>query len=54
VRINEELLEWKSNGSGSRKSRLTVLRIYCADNVTPSLRKSWHYLGREAAEARSL
>jgi hypothetical protein len=25
VRITEELLEWKSSGSGSRKSRLTVV-----------------------------
>jgi hypothetical protein len=25
VRITEELLEWKSSGSGSRKPRLTVM-----------------------------
>jgi hypothetical protein len=25
VRINEELLEWKSSGSGSRKPRLTAV-----------------------------
>jgi hypothetical protein len=31
VRINEELLEWKSSGSGSRKSRLTDVGIRCAD-----------------------
>jgi hypothetical protein len=35
VRITEELLEWKSSRSGSRKSRLTAVGIRCADYVTP-------------------
>jgi hypothetical protein len=30
VRISEELLEWKSSGSGSRKPRLTAVGIRCA------------------------
>jgi hypothetical protein len=42
VSIIEELLEWKSSGSGSRKSRLTAVGIRCADHATPSIRKSWH------------
>jgi hypothetical protein len=41
VRITEELLEWKSNVSGSRKSRLTAMGIRCADHAT-SISKSWH------------
>jgi hypothetical protein len=36
VRITEELLEWKSSGSGSRKSRLTAVWIRCTDHATPS------------------
>jgi hypothetical protein len=39
VSITEELLEWKSNGSGSRKSRLTIAGIRCADHAPPSVRK---------------
>jgi hypothetical protein len=35
VRITEELLQWKSSDSGSRKSRLTVVGIRCAHNATP-------------------
>jgi hypothetical protein len=35
VSITDELLEWKSSGSGSRKSRLTAVGIRCADHVTP-------------------
>jgi hypothetical protein len=42
VRITEELLEWKSSGSGSRKSWLTAVGIRCADHTTPSIRKSLH------------
>jgi hypothetical protein len=42
VSITEELLEWKSSGSGSRKQRLTAVRIRCADYATPPIRKSWH------------
>jgi hypothetical protein len=30
VRITEELLEWKSSGSESRKKRLTAVGICCA------------------------
>jgi hypothetical protein len=43
VRIPEELLEWKSSGSGSRKSGLTAVGIRCADHATPSIRKSWDF-----------
>jgi hypothetical protein len=39
VSITEELLEWKSNGSGSRKPRLTVWGIRYADHATLSIRK---------------
>jgi hypothetical protein len=42
VSITEELREWKSSGSGSRKSRLTAVGIRCADQATPSIHKSWH------------
>jgi hypothetical protein len=31
VSITEELLEWKSSGSGSRKLRLTAVGIRCVD-----------------------
>jgi hypothetical protein len=41
VSITEELLEWKSTGSGTRKPRLTAVGIGCADHATPSIRKSW-------------
>jgi hypothetical protein len=34
VSITEELLEWKSNGFGSRKARLTAVGIRCSDHVT--------------------
>jgi hypothetical protein len=39
VRIIEELREWKSCGSGSRKPRLTAVGIRCGDHATPSIRK---------------
>jgi hypothetical protein len=39
VRITEELFEWKSSGSESRKSRLTDVGIRCADHATPSINK---------------
>jgi hypothetical protein len=42
VGITEELLEWKSSGPGSRKSRLTAVGIRCADHAIPSNRKSCH------------
>jgi hypothetical protein len=35
VSITEELLEWKSSGSGFRKPRLTAVVILCADHSTP-------------------
>jgi hypothetical protein len=42
VNITENLLEWKSSRSGSRKSRLMAVRILCADHATFSIVKSWH------------
>jgi hypothetical protein len=42
VRITEELCEWKSNGSGYRKPRLTAVGFCYADHATLSIRKSWH------------
>jgi hypothetical protein len=35
VRITEELLEWKSSSSGSRKSRLPAVWIRCAHHANP-------------------
>jgi hypothetical protein len=35
VSITEEILEWKSSGSGYRKPRLTAEGIRCADHATP-------------------
>jgi hypothetical protein len=32
----------------SRKSRLTTVRIRCADHATPSIRKSWHYFANRS------
>jgi hypothetical protein len=40
VSITEDLLEWKSSSSGSRKQRLTAEGIRCAERATPSIRKS--------------
>jgi hypothetical protein len=42
VRITEELLEWKTIGSGSRKPKLAGVGIRCADHATPSIRETWH------------
>jgi hypothetical protein len=42
VSKTEELLEWKSSGSKSRKPRLTSVGIRFADRVTRSIRKGWH------------
>jgi hypothetical protein len=42
----EELLGRKSSDSG--------LGIRCADRMTPSVRKSWHQLRRQAAATRSV
>jgi hypothetical protein len=39
VSITEELRKWKSSGSGSRKLKLTAVRIRCADHGAPSIRK---------------
>jgi hypothetical protein len=52
VSITEALLEWKSRGSGSRKPILTAVGIRYAYHATPSIRKSWHSLDRQAAVAR--
>jgi hypothetical protein len=41
VRIIEEILEWKSSGSGL-KPKLTAVGIRCADHATPSIRYSGH------------
>jgi hypothetical protein len=38
----------------ARKPALTVVGIRCADHATPSIGKSWHYLCRQAAVARSV
>jgi hypothetical protein len=38
VRIIEELLEWKSSGSG-KENRINDRGIRCADHATPSIRK---------------
>jgi hypothetical protein len=37
--ITEELFEWKSSRSWSRKQRLTAVGIRCAYQATPSIRK---------------
>jgi hypothetical protein len=42
IKIIEELLEWKSRGSESRKPRLTAMGIRCADHATPSIHKGSH------------
>jgi hypothetical protein len=39
VRIIEELLEWKSSGSGL-KTDINGRGIRCADHATPSIRKA--------------
>jgi hypothetical protein len=52
VRTTEELHEWKSSGSGSRKPRLTAVGILCLDHATPSIRKNQHQFRRQAAVAR--
>jgi hypothetical protein len=35
VSVTEELLEWKSSCSGSRKPRLTAVETRCADTLYP-------------------
>jgi hypothetical protein len=56
--IIEELLEWKSSGSGSRKPRLTAVGIRCADHATLSIRTvgtnfadKWRSPGRYSSPA---
>jgi hypothetical protein len=39
VRITEELLEWKSSGSGIENRESTAVGIRCAGHATPSIRK---------------
>jgi hypothetical protein len=39
VSITEELLQWKSSGSGSRNPRLTTVGIRCADHKTTLSKK---------------
>jgi hypothetical protein len=39
VSTTEELLQWKSSGSGSRKARLKAVGIRCADHGTPTIHK---------------
>jgi hypothetical protein len=41
VRKIEELLEWKSRGSGL-ETELTAVGIRCDDHATPSICESWH------------
>jgi hypothetical protein len=40
-RIIEELLEWRSSGSG-QENRINGRGIRCADHATLSIRKSCH------------
>jgi hypothetical protein len=53
VSLTEHLHELKISGFGSRIPRLKAVWILCADHVTPSILKSWHYLRRQAAVAWS-
>jgi hypothetical protein len=41
VRIIEELLEWKSSGSG-QENRINDQGVRCGDHTTPFIRKSCH------------
>jgi hypothetical protein len=43
VSITEELLEWKSSGSWSRKSRLTAVGIRCAEHFGGKRRSVGRY-----------
>jgi hypothetical protein len=54
LRIAEELLEWISSSSGSSRPRLTAVGIRCADHAASSIRKSWNWLNRQSAAARSV
>jgi hypothetical protein len=53
VRIIEELLEWKSSGSG-QENRINGRGIRCTDQATPSIRKSWHYAQRKHKDNNTL
>jgi hypothetical protein len=50
VRITEELHEWESSGSRSRKPRLTAVGIRCADHAKLSILK----IGTKFADKRRL
>jgi hypothetical protein len=52
VRITEELLEWTSSGSGSRKSRLTAVGIRCADHTTPSAKVGTNFVDKQRSLGR--
>jgi hypothetical protein len=46
VSVTEELLEWESSGSGSRKPRLVAVGIRCADHVTPSAKVGTNFANK--------
>jgi hypothetical protein len=49
----EELLGRNSSGC-ALENREYGREIRCADHATPSIRKSWHYLRRQAAVGPSV
>jgi hypothetical protein len=53
VSTTEELLGRKSSGSGLGTEN-TAVGILSADHVALTIRRSWHYLRRQAAVARSV
>jgi hypothetical protein len=53
VGTTEELLGTKSSGSGLENLEYAV-EIRYADHVATSVSRSWHYLRRQAAVARSV
>jgi hypothetical protein len=52
VSITEEILEWKSRGSESRKPRLTAVGIRCADHATPSIREGTNFANKRRSFSR--
>jgi hypothetical protein len=52
VRITEELVEWESSGSGSRKSRLTAVGIRCADHATLSAKVDINFADKRRSLGR--
>jgi hypothetical protein len=54
VSITEELLEWKSSGSGSRKLSLTAVGIRCADHAQKLALTSPKSVGRSVDIVRLL